>query len=108
MIDLSAENPIRLEEAARLAGRGRGGRPIHMSTVLRWIQRGAVGPAGERVRLEGCRLGSHWVTSREALQRFAERLTPRLEGNSAPALRSPGKRQLASERAAAVLKKLGI
>ncbi len=35
MFDLAAEQPIRLHEAARIAGKGRGGKPIHESTVLR-------------------------------------------------------------------------
>ncbi len=45
--------------------------------VLRWILHSARNPAGEIVRLEAVRLGSRWMTSREALQRFAEQLTPK-------------------------------
>jgi hypothetical protein len=108
MFDLTFEQPIRLHEAARLAGLGRGGRPIHFSTVLRWILKGVKSPSGATVRLEALRIGAHWVTSREALQRFSERLTPRLDAEEAPAVRSPAKRQRASERAAHELDKLGI
>jgi hypothetical protein len=54
------------------------------------------------------RLGGRWVTSREALQRFAERLTPRLDAEALTAPRSPGSRRRGSERAAAELEKLGV
>jgi hypothetical protein len=61
------------------------------------------------VRLEGLRLGSRWVTTRQALQRFAEALTPRLGGTgSAPAPRTEAKRRRASERAASELERAGI
>jgi hypothetical protein len=70
MIDLLTERTITLVEAARLVPPGRGGRPTHLSTLLRWIKPGVRG-----VRLEAVRLGGRWVTSREALQRFADRLT---------------------------------
>jgi hypothetical protein len=70
MINLLTERVITLVEAARLVPPGRGGRPTHLSTLLRWINPGVRG-----VRLEAARLGGRWVTSHEALQRFAERLT---------------------------------
>ena len=50
----------------------------HIGTVLRWILTGLKSPAGELVRLEGIRIGGKWLTSKEAMQRFAERLTPDL------------------------------
>lgn len=46
------------------------GRRVHLSTALRWVTRGVRG-----VRLEAVRLGGRWVTSLEALDRFAARLT---------------------------------
>jgi hypothetical protein len=70
MINLLEERVVTLVEAARLVPPGRGGRPTHLSTLLRWITRGVRG-----VRLEAVRLGGRWVTSKEALQRFADRLT---------------------------------
>ena len=76
MFDISVEEPIRLHEAARIAGTGKRGRPIHPSTVFRWIWDGVRGPGGELVRLEGLRIGKHWATSKQALQRFFEELTP--------------------------------
>ncbi len=108
MLDLTVESPIRLDEAARIVGKGRGGRPTHFSTILRWILTGVKGPAGNHVRLDAVRIGGSWRTSREALQRFTEALTPRLDGGPAPAPRSPTARQRASDRAARELEQLGI
>jgi hypothetical protein len=70
MIDLSCETLLTLSQAARLRPPSRGGRPTHPSTLYRWISRGLRGH-----KLEGIRLGGTTYTSREALQRFGERLT---------------------------------
>jgi hypothetical protein len=89
---------------------GRRGGRLHLSTVFRWWSKGIVGPDGNRVHLEGTKLGEKLVTSTEALQRFSEALTPRVEAEPtilAP-LRSPGKRRRASERAAEQLARIGI
>ena len=43
---------------------------------------------GQRVKLEAIRIGGHWATSREALNRFTARLTPR-ENNSLSSVESP-------------------
>ena len=107
MIDLSKETPLSLTQAARLLPPGRGDRPVTLSCLLRWILRGARAPSGQLVRLEAVRIGGRWVTSREALQRFAEALTPSFE-NASPAPRPPSSRQRASERAAKQLQKMGI
>jgi hypothetical protein len=108
-IDLSSESTLSLSQAARLLPPGRGSAPVSLGCVLRWVLSGTRAPDGTRVRLEALRLGGRWITSREALQRFAERLTPRLDDRPALSLpRSPSKRQRASERAAAELEKLGI
>jgi hypothetical protein len=64
-------------------------------------------PSGDLVRLEAVRLGGRWLTSREALQRFAEALTPRLR-DSSPSPRSTAKRRRARERAAEQLEQIGI
>lgn len=108
MIDLAAEIPIPLAAAAKLIPPGRGGKKTHLSTVLRWILDGAPGPGGARIRLEALRLGGRWMTTREALQRFAERLTPRLDGDATTTSRTPGRRQRASDKATRELEKIGI
>jgi hypothetical protein len=107
MIDLLAENTLSLNAAAKKLPAGRRGRPVTLSCLIRWITDGAKGPTGERIRLEAIRLGGRWITSTEALQRFAAALTPNAEPE-APAARTPGQRQRASERAAQQLGDAGI
>jgi hypothetical protein len=70
MIDLRIEQPISLAQAAKLIPPTRQAKPVHVSTVLRWILRGMRG-----VHLEALRLGGRWVTTQEALARFSEALT---------------------------------
>jgi hypothetical protein len=108
MIDLSQEKPIPLEEATSLIPPARRGRRTHFSTIVRWIKNGVLNPSGERVHLEAIRLGGRWMTSREALQRFAERLTPATDTPLPPAPRTTTARQRQSERAARELEKIGI
>jgi hypothetical protein len=108
MIDLNAESSLSLSQAARLLPPGRRGRPATLSCLLRWVLSGTKAPDGRIVKLEALRLGARWVTSREAIQRFAEALTPRLDAGPAPTPRSPGRRRRASERAAAELERAGI
>jgi hypothetical protein len=78
MINLLTEHVVHLVEAARLVPPGPRGRPPHLSTLLRWINPGVRG-----VRLEAGRLGGRWVTSRETLQRFVDRLTAAPAGPTA-------------------------
>jgi hypothetical protein len=108
MLDLTTEKPIPLAAACRLIPPGRNGRQTHISTLLRWILSGVRGPGGTRVRLEAARLGSRWVTSREAIQRFSESLTPRLDAELSPSPRSPACRRRAAERAGQVLERARI
>ena len=68
MIDLTTESPLSLTEAAKVLP-SLGGRRLHVSTLWRWARRGLRG-----VKLEYSRLGHRVVTSREALNRFAQRL----------------------------------
>ncbi len=70
MIDLAAETLLTISQAARIRPPARGGRPTHSSTIYRWITRGIRG-----CKLEAIRLGGTLYTSREAMQRFADRLT---------------------------------
>jgi hypothetical protein len=109
VLDLTTETPLCLAAAARLVPPARSGRRCHLSTILRWITRGARGPSGERVRLEAVRLGGRWLTSREALRRFVELLTPDLDaGPAVTTPRTPGQRRRASERAERELARLGM
>jgi hypothetical protein len=109
MLDLTSETPIPLKDACRLVPPARSGKRTHLSTLLRWIQHGARGPSGERVRLEAVRLGGRWLTSREALQRFAAALTPPTDTvPPAPASRTPSARAKAADRAGQALEQAGI
>src|SRR5208282_374235 len=99
MIDVSTEKLITLPEAARAIPPARGGKKTSISTILRWITCGTKAPSGLLVRLEGCRIGERWMTSFEAIQRFAERLTPKFDEAPAPP-RTVAKRKQASDRAA--------
>jgi len=108
MLDTTTEKPIPLAEACKLIPPARQGKRTHLSTLLRWIMRGARSSAGEIVRLEAIRFGGRWMTSKEALQRFAERLTPRTDSPAPSAPRTPTARQRASDRAAKQLESLGI
>lgn len=108
MIDITSEPLIRLSDAARLAGPGRGNRPTHLSTVLRWILDGVLTPNGERVRLEAIRVGSAWKTSTAAVQRFLAALTPRLDDQPTAAPRTPQMRQRAADVASRRLAEDGI
>jgi hypothetical protein len=102
MIDITTEQAIGLRDAARLYPSFRRDRPTHISTVLRHITRGTRLPCGETVRLEGARLGGRWVTTREAVQRYVERLTASALGDdssaSAPTIRTTSRRRRELER----------
>jgi hypothetical protein len=75
MIDTLNESILSLAQAAKLLPLGRSGRPVTFNCVLRWVREGQRSPDGRVVKLEALRLGGRWVTSREAIQRFATRLT---------------------------------
>lgn len=76
MIDTTVENPIPLTQAAADLPRRRRGRKTHVSTLFRWTTAGCRG-----VVLESIQVGGTRCTSREALQRFFERLSlPRHAG----------------------------
>lgn len=74
MPDLLSESLLSAPEAARRVPPTRLDRPTHVSTIIRWITHGVRG-----VRLEAVRLGGRWVTSVEALDRFAAALTAQAE-----------------------------
>jgi hypothetical protein len=80
-----AESVIFLTDVVEYLPRS-GDSPVHASTVMRWVRRGCRG-----VKLEAARLGGRWVTSREALTRFVERLS-RPAGPCPPEVLSPGAR----------------
>jgi hypothetical protein len=106
MIQISKETILSLRQAAKLFPPARQGKPVSFQCVLRWVLNGARGPDGELVRLESLRIGSRWVTSREAIQRFAEALTPEI-ATPAPA-RTRRQRLRAAAKAEHELDRMGI
>jgi hypothetical protein len=107
-IDIRNETLIGLKAAARMLPPGRCGRPVTVSCMFRWIVDGVRLPNGAVCRLAGVRMGGRWLTSVEALQRFAEAQTPRLDAEKPPTPRSPARREQANARAARTLEKRGI
>lgn len=68
---------VPLSEVAELrpSPRSRNGRS-HTTTPLRWVRCGVKRPDGTVVRLEAARVGTRWLTSRAAIVRFINALTP--------------------------------
>jgi excisionase family DNA binding protein len=64
MIDIASEKLLTLDQAAEKL-------LVSKATIHGWIRTGSKG-----IRLEAIKLGVHWRTSDEALQRFGNRLTP--------------------------------
>jgi hypothetical protein len=76
MIDIENEKLLTPVQAVReQAFRNRStGKPGHLSGFYRYVQRGVKDANGNQVKLETVRLPGGIVTSREAIQRFIERL----------------------------------
>lgn len=115
MIDtpmLMTETIISLSEAARRLPASRGRGRACPSTIWRWITAGVRMPNDQRLRLEGIRMGGRWLTTVEALIRFAERQTairqPDPDGSQMPFFRTPTQRRRANEAAARQLEKMGL
>jgi hypothetical protein len=62
----------------------KGNRPVHPSTITRWITRGARSADGSIIKLEGCRFPGGWKVTEDALERFLDRLTTAALGDDAP------------------------
>src|SRR5215468_8961652 len=94
---LLTEKLIPLLQVARNLPPSRSGRPVSFSCVFGWVRAGIPGPDGRRVRLEAVRVGGRWLTTEEALARWAGRLTPLLDSEPAPAPRTPTQRKRAAQ-----------
>jgi len=106
MIDFKTEELLTLKDACMILPRRRRGRKPHFATLWRWAKRGLSG-----VKLETLKVGGTLCTSREALQRFFDRLTE-ADQNPVPGrqfkMRTPAQRQRAIARAEKVLREAGI
>jgi len=102
--------PSRILAEARLSLNhivGRNSKYINKVTAWRWVTKGLLAPDGRIVRLEAVKLGSGWITSIEALERFSAALTPALQTEAKPMPRTPAKRHRGCETAAAELIRRG-
>jgi len=106
-IDILNETILSLRDAAKLVPPYRIGRPVSFNCVLRWILDGSRAVNGQTVKLEAVRLGARWVTSREALARFAQALTPTMKDRTAGPAPTTKQRRKQADHAASELAKMG-
>jgi hypothetical protein len=99
-----------LAAAAHLCPSTRGGKPVHPSTLTRWILKGVRLQDGTLLKLAAKRFPGGWATTREALDTFINALTDDRCGEPvvAPAPRSPSARARAIAQADRELERLGI
>jgi len=102
------ENLLTLHAAAQLLPSNRAGKRVNFATVWRWVLKGVRGFDGSRVHLEAVRVGGRWLTSQEALERFATTLTPQIGADIAIPTRTPARRRRESASAAKKLEAMGI
>jgi hypothetical protein len=100
MIDSQSEHILTLAQAADSLPRRRRGRKTHISCLFRWTTTGCRG-----VVLESIQVGATRCTSREALQRFFERLSQPVQTGAIGGGRSgagpiAGRRTIAQRRRA--------
>lgn len=103
MIDLAAEKLIPLRDVPSYLPPRPNGNRLHISAVYRWTLRGIKG-----VVLETVRIGGTTYTSREALQRFSERLTEPASTQLPPATVSRVRQRQLDQANTAVSKALGL
>jgi hypothetical protein len=82
-IDIAHEKLLTFAQAAAILPRRRAGRKTHVSTLHRWSSRGVKG-----IVLETLQVGGGSCTSREALQRFFDRLQITVHPDQPRSLRS--------------------
>ncbi len=107
MIDHVGESLVTFPDAAKILPRRRQGKKTSVTTLYRWSTVGCRG-----IRLETIQIGATRCTSKEALQRFFERLSQPEQIDAArqalPALRTPTQRERASTEAGRKLAELGV
>jgi hypothetical protein len=106
--DLMSETVLTMAQAARRFPPSRLGHPVSPATISRWCRRGVKVPGVGTVFLEAVRLSGRWLTTVEAISRFAARQTPVLEVSPPAPPRTPRVRERAAARAEAELRSLGI
>ena len=96
-IDIHSDSLLTISQAAKSLPM----RP-NVSTVWRWVQRGARG-----VKLDTVLVGGRRYTSKEALQSFVERSTAAANSDATP-VRTSKQRERAIEQAERACKQAGI
>src|SRR5207249_1032487 len=103
------EHTLRLADVGQYLPPGRHGKRPSLSCVLRWVLSGVRLPSGATVRLQAVRCGGKWITSVEALNRFAAAQTPDLDTpRQTPTPRTTAARRRAADRAGEQLARAGI
>jgi hypothetical protein len=77
MVDLLCEDVVTGARAARYLNEVIPDAQYNPTTLWRWMKDGRLSESGERVFLEHARLGRKFVSSKQALGRFAQRLADR-------------------------------
>lgn len=108
MPSILSETLLTLHDAARLLPSNRAGKRVNFATVWRWVLKGVNTLEGNRVRLEAVRVGGRWLTSREALDRFAASLTPSTDTATTNPIRAPSRRRRDISAATKRLNRMGI
>lgn len=103
MIDTASEILVPLRDVPRLLPPRPNGKRLHISAVYRWTLRGIKG-----IRLETVKVGGSTYTSREALQRFSERLTGVAPAETPVNPVSRGRQRQLEQANAAVARALGL
>ena len=102
-IDTTLEQTHPLPEACGFIPSTRPGKKVNVSTMTRWITKGSHG-----VKLEAVRVPGGWLTSREAIQRFVERLTEAHGSTEHAGPMTPTARRKAAEKADRELEEMGV
>lgn len=102
MIDVASESLIPLRDVPRCLPPRPNGKHVHISAVYRWTLRGIRGVVLETIQVGGTR-----YTSREAIQRFSERLTGPGPATLQPASVSRVRQRQLEQANIAVMKALG-
>ena len=94
MIDSTTEHLVPIRDVPKCLPPRPTGKRIHVSAVYRWLQRGVHG-----IRLESIKIGGTTYTSREALQRFADKLTQPASDHTSASTSTTATRQRQINRA---------
>jgi hypothetical protein len=103
--EIMAGDSLSASQAAKIIPHSRLNKPLSPQTVVRWIVSGIKNHDGQRLRLEGKRLGGSWFTSRAAILRWMERQTPDLADEEGATAQPKG--NAAAERAGKELEQIG-